>query len=37
MNGTWVNGQKLEANAPVKLATEAIVEFGKIRLLVTDA
>ena len=37
MNGTWVNGQKLEANKPVPLAAEAIVEFGKIRLLVTDA
>jgi len=35
MNGTWVDGQKLEANAPVPLKPGGIVEIGKIKLRVT--
>jgi len=35
MNGTWVDGAKLEANAPVPLQPNGIVEIGKIRLRVT--
>jgi hypothetical protein len=35
MNGTWVDGQRLEANAPVPLKPGGIVEIGKIKLRVT--
>jgi pSer/pThr/pTyr-binding forkhead associated (FHA) protein len=35
MNGTWVDGQKLEPNAPVPLKPGGIVEIGKIKLRVT--
>jgi predicted component of type VI protein secretion system len=35
MNGTWVDGQKLEPNAPVPLQPGGIVEIGKIKLRVT--
>lgn len=35
MNGTWVDGQRLEANEPVPLKPGGIVEIGKIRLRVT--
>ena len=35
MNGTWVDGQKLEPNTPVPLVPGGIVEIGKIKLRVT--
>jgi pSer/pThr/pTyr-binding forkhead associated (FHA) protein len=35
MNGTWVDGQKLEPNTPVPLQPGGIVEIGKIKLRVT--
>jgi len=35
MNGTWVDGKKLEANEPVPLAPNGIVEIGKLALRVT--
>ncbi len=35
MNGTWVDGQRLEANEPVPLKPGGIVEIGKIKLRVT--
>lgn len=35
MNGTWVDGKKLEANAPVPLKPNGIVEIGKLALRVT--
>ena len=35
MNGTWVDGQKLEPNEPVPLVPGGIVEIGKIKLRVT--
>jgi hypothetical protein len=37
MNGTWVDGEKLEANVPEALGHRSEVEFGKIRLEVTQA
>lgn len=37
MNGTWVNGQKLEANRPIALPPETAIEIGKMRFLVTLA
>jgi hypothetical protein len=37
MNGTWVNGQKLEANRPTPLPPETAIEIGKMRFLVTLA
>jgi hypothetical protein len=35
MNGTWVDERKLEANVPVPLKPNGIVEFGKVKLRVT--
>jgi hypothetical protein len=35
MNGTWVDGQKLEPNTPVLLKPGSIVEIGKVKLRVT--
>ncbi|HEY7609522.1 MAG TPA: FHA domain-containing protein [Alphaproteobacteria bacterium] len=35
MNGTWVDGRKLEPNTPVPLQPGGIVEIGKIKLRVT--
>lgn len=35
MNGTWVDGKRLEANEPVPLAPNGIVEIGKLALRVT--
>jgi hypothetical protein len=35
MNGTWVDGNKVEANTPVPLLPNGIVELGKVRLRVT--
>lgn len=35
MNGTWVDGHKLEPNEPVPLQPGGIVEIGKIKLRVT--
>jgi hypothetical protein len=35
MNGTWVDGQRLEANTPVPLQPGGIVEIGKMKLRVT--
>jgi hypothetical protein len=35
MNGTWVDGQRLEPNDPVPLQPGGIVEIGKIKLRVT--
>lgn len=35
MNGTWVDGQRLEPNEPVPLKPGGIVEIGKIKLRVT--
>jgi pSer/pThr/pTyr-binding forkhead associated (FHA) protein len=35
MNGTWVDGRKLDPNTPVPLQPGGIVEIGKIKLRVT--
>jgi len=35
MNGTWVDGKRLEANEPVALQPNGIVEIGKLALRVT--
>jgi hypothetical protein len=35
MNGTWVDGNRLEANEPVALQPNGIVEIGKLALRVT--
>jgi hypothetical protein len=35
MNGTWVDGNRLEANEPVALQPNGIVEIGKVALRVT--
>ena len=35
MNGTWLDGRKLEAHRPAPLRPGSIVEFGKIKLRVT--
>jgi hypothetical protein len=34
MNGTWVNGVKLEPNQPVILKPDALIEFGKVMVRV---
>ncbi|MEQ8698480.1 MAG: FHA domain-containing protein [Bauldia litoralis] len=36
MNGTWVNGEPLDSNRPVPVADKGEVEFGKIKLLVSE-
>ncbi len=37
MNGTWVNGAKLEPNRPVALAPDSVIEFGKVMMRVAAA
>ncbi len=36
MNGTWVDGAQLDSNQPTPVADQSEVEFGKIKLLVTE-
>lgn len=36
MNGTWVDGEALESKKPVAVADKGEVEFGKIKLLVSE-
>lgn len=36
MNGTWVDGEKAEAGTPIDLGVGVEVEFGKLKLVVTE-
>lgn len=36
MNGTWVDGEKAEAGSPIELSPGVEVEFGKLKLVVTE-